>query len=76
MSDAPGAARALLAAAVGLEIDQIPEDASIFTFEAWDSLAHARIVLGIEEAIGHALPPEQLFEIDSLQSIARALAAD
>ena len=35
----------------------IPDDVRIGTFERWDSLAHLRLVLAIEQKIGRQLDP-------------------
>lgn len=66
-------ARRLLAGALALPEDRIGADASIDTLEAWDSLAHMRLVLAIEQELGRELPPDRIAGIASLADIAAAL---
>ena len=67
-------ARALLADALGLPPDQVPDDAAIGQCPSWDSLGHMRLILALEEALGRDLPPETLLSVTSLPSVARVLA--
>lgn len=66
-------ARALLAAALELDPAALGADASIATLEAWDSLAHLRLVQAIEQAIGGELPGEAIVEIASLADVTAVL---
>ena len=50
-------ARALLADAIGAEPALVPQDARIGVFERWDSLAHLRLILAVEQHIGRQLDP-------------------
>ena len=68
-------ARRLMAEAMELEPDEIGEHAAIGELEAWDSLAHMRLILIIEEHLGKPLPPETVVEIGSLDDVVVALAA-
>ena len=70
---ANGRARAVLAAALEIEPESIGEDASIGTLEAWDSLAHLRLVQALERELGRELPAEHIFAIGSLADIAAVL---
>ena len=66
-------ARQLLAAALEIDASQIGPDAAIGTLEAWDSLAHLRLMQAIEQAIGGELPAESIVGIASLADVAAAL---
>lgn len=66
-------ARRLLAGALAISEDRIGTDASIETLEAWDSLAHMRLVLAIEQELGRELTPDRIAGIGSLADIAAAL---
>jgi acyl carrier protein len=66
-------AKALLADAVSCETAAIPDDVRIGGFDAWDSLAHLRLVLGIEQKIGRLLDADEAIRIESLQDIAALL---
>jgi acyl carrier protein len=69
----PDRARLLLAEAVNCEAAAIPDDVRIGGFAAWDSLAHLRLVLGIEHKIGRQLDADEAIRIGSLQDIAALL---
>ena len=66
-------ARVILAAALEIDLAAVGPDASIATLEAWDSLAHLRLVQAIEQAIGGELPAEAIVEIASLTDVTVAL---
>lgn len=48
-------------------------DDSMATLPAWDSLAHAAVVLEIEAAIDRQLTGEEIASIDSVRSVATLL---
>ena len=79
MSDGDGAARALaveiVGGALGLEPDQLPVDAGIGRSERWDSLAHVRIILAIEERLKRPLAPDEVIAIADLSDVERILGA-
>ena len=66
-------AKQLLAEAVNREAAAIPDKVRSGGFEAWDSLAHLRLVLGIEQKIGRQLDADEAIRIESLQDIAALL---
>lgn len=68
------AARSLLAEALGLPEQDLPADPRLGAFDRWDSLAHARILLLLEERIGKMLDAEEAASIESLEGIAATLA--
>jgi acyl carrier protein len=69
-------ATALLGAVLDLPAKAIPDDAAIGTFEPWDSLAHMRLILAIEDAVGAPLAPEAIVDLASLRDVASALEND
>jgi acyl carrier protein len=73
MMTGPDQARLLLAEAVHCEATAIPDDVRIGGFAAWDSLAHLRLVLGIEQKIGRQLDADEAIRIESLTDIAALL---
>jgi acyl carrier protein len=73
MSGSLEQARALLAEALGLAPEALPDDAAFESVEAWDSLAHLRLVLGLEARLGTELEPEAIVAIASLRDVARLL---
>ena len=66
-------AKALLATALEIDAATLPPDASIATLEAWDSLAHLRLVQALEKELGHELPAEHIFAIATLADVAAML---
>jgi acyl carrier protein len=66
-------ARQLIADAMNVTADLVPDDARIGRFERWDSLAHMRLVLAIERRIGRELDPDEALRIESLADIAGML---
>lgn len=73
MSDNIAAGRQLLAGALQVSTESIPDTASIGTFEAWDSLAHVRVMTAIEEAIARKLTTEEIVKIAGLADIVALL---
>jgi len=67
-------ARALLAEALGVTTDELPEHARIGAVERWDSLAHARLLIGLEEVLDRQLDPNETARIESLADVADLLA--
>jgi acyl carrier protein len=66
-------ARDLLAEAVGLPASAIPDDAGFAEVERWDSIAHMRLMLALEEKIGREVTAEETMALFSLPEIARFL---
>lgn len=66
-------ARVLAAEAIGVPADLLRDDAAIGSLEAWDSLAHMRLLLAIEEALGRELTPEEAANVLSLADVERLL---
>ena len=69
----PERAKKLLAGAVNCDPSAVPDDVRIGSFERWDSLAHLRLVLAIEDEIGRQLDPDESVRIGSLADIAALL---
>jgi acyl carrier protein len=67
-------AKKLLAEAANCDPATIPDEVRIGGFERWDSLAHLRLVLAIEQQIGRELDPDELVRIETLVDIAMLLA--
>jgi acyl carrier protein len=67
-------ARALVASALGLEIDEVGPDATTESLDAWDSLGHMRISAEIEKRIGRPLTGEEILALASVRGVAAHLA--
>jgi acyl carrier protein len=66
-------ARRLLASAVQMETDEIPDDAAIGRLGSWNSLAHMRLIMAIEEHMGSPLEPDAVVSIASLADVIKIL---
>lgn len=73
MTDQRNQARTLLADAISADLALIPPEARIGAFERWDSLAHMRLILALEECIGRPLDPDEAVAIECLDDVARIL---
>lgn len=75
MTDNCRAGRELLANALELDAETIGPDASIDTVETWDSIAHMRLILTIEERLQRSLGPAEVADIFSVRDIDQLLKA-
>ena len=76
MNDGLWRARMILAEATNVGPEELDENASMATLEEWDSLAHMRIILAVEEFLGRQIAPETLIEIASVKDIAEIIGGD
>ena len=66
-------ARSLLAAAMEMEVADIADDAAISRLDSWDSLAHMRLILALEEHMGAELTPDTVVGLGSLVDVVTVL---
>lgn len=74
-NDFRAAAKQLLAAALQLEVAEVEDDAAIGVTDRWDSLAHMRLIMGIEEHMGKPVDTDAMVAIENLDSVEAILAA-
>jgi acyl carrier protein len=67
-------ARELLAGALNLPEQQVDSSTMIGVTQQWDSLAHMRLMLALEEALGSELEMEAVVNIASLLDVETMLA--
>jgi acyl carrier protein len=67
--------RTLVADALQLPLEAVPEDASSETLEAWDSLRHLDVIMAVESATHLSFPTAEIVEMTSLEKIEAALAS-
>jgi acyl carrier protein len=67
------AAAQVLAGALMMDEGAVPRDARLGRIEQWDSLAHARLLLALEEKLHRQLTTDEAVGIESLDDIARLL---
>ena len=70
---AHAAAIQLLAGALMMSEREIPPNARLGRIEQWDSLAHARLLLALEEKLRRQLTTDEAVALESLDDIARLL---
>jgi len=63
-------AKSIIAKALEIPIETIPDDANIENLEPWDSIGHVKIILLMEELCGKQLDPSLLSELYDIKSIA------
>lgn len=73
MNDHAETAREILAGALEISTSSIPTDASIDNLAAWDSIAHMKLIMVIEERLQRALEPQEVADVFSLEDVARLL---
>ncbi len=66
-------ARTILAEALNLETAAIDAEASIMTLEAWDSLAHMRLIAAVEDDLAVQLEPDAIVSIASLADVVKII---
>ena len=62
-------AREFLAEVLCIGLDELPENPSPETIEDWDSLAHAEIIIALEDKIGRELDAAEIAAIEKLEDI-------
>lgn len=67
-------ARELLAAALNLPEQDVDNSTMIGVTQQWDSLAHMRLMLALEEALGSELDMEAVVNIASLSDVEATLS--
>ena len=69
------AAQALLAQAFLVDPDSVGTDVAIGGDERWDSLAHMRLMLALEDRLGRRLEPAEIEAVTCVTDIAQLLGA-
>ena len=59
----------IIAKALGVSEESITAETNLVTTTEWDSLAHFRIVLSLEERLGRALDPAEIITLVDFASI-------
>lgn len=65
--------RTLIAQALSIAPDKVSQDTSLTTTSAWDSLAHFRLVLALEEVLARKLSPPEILALTDVQAVAHIL---
>lgn len=67
-------ARNFLASILEVPVDEVPNDADIMTYSAWDSLVHLRLMLAIEDHTGVKIDPAKAGSLFSIVEIDEMLS--
>ena len=62
-------AASLLAEILERPLGSVPDDASIHNFPAWDSLAHVKLMLKLEEVSGRPVDPGRIAMLIDLKAV-------
>ncbi len=73
MSDTLTAAKQLVAEALEVEVTEIEDESNLDNLEAWDSLAHMRVVQGLEEKLGGTLSAHDIVSIYGVSDVVEIL---
>ena len=68
-SNARPTAAAILAEILERPLGSVPDDASIHNFPAWDSLAHVKLMLKLEEMSGRPVDPGRIAMLIDLKAV-------
>ena len=67
--------RAFVAEHFGVPVESVTRETTADDIEAWDSMAHAEIVLGLEDEYGVEFEPAELVSMENVGALADTLAA-
>ena len=71
--EAAATARSVLARALQLDESEVSPTTSMSTSDRWDSLAHMRLILELEAALGRELSSEEMLAIECHDDIVRLI---
>jgi len=66
-------ARELLADALGLDLEDVSDAATMESVSVWDSLQHLSVITAIEAELAVTLTPEEVPAINSVSAIAHLI---
>ncbi len=67
-------AKAVIADALSIDLLQVTDDAGLATTAQWDSLAHFRLVLALEERLQRKLNPIEIVSLVDVAAVATLVA--
>jgi len=74
MNSSTDKATLLVAQALMLTPEEVSPDTALGATPQWDSLAHMRLILSLEEYLGRQLNPEAIISITTLSDVNNILA--
>ena len=67
-------AKKILAKALNVEVEKIPDSATLHDLEQFDSLTFEKLVLEIQRFLGHEIDVLELLKMHSVEDLAALLA--
>lgn len=67
--------KAVFAAVFGIDADGLTDDDSPSTLEAWDSVAHIRLVMALEAEFDIEFTPDEIGELVSVGAVRKRIGA-
>ena len=59
----------VLATALQIDVADVSQDMALGVTERWDSLAHMRFIMALEENLGRPIETEEMLSIEDIPSI-------
>lgn len=59
----------IIANSLGIPVDSVSDNLAIGDIEQWDSMGNMAIISALEESLGIEFPLDDLFELNSVDSI-------
>ncbi|WOF73884.1 acyl carrier protein [Parvibaculaceae bacterium PLY_AMNH_Bact1] len=60
---------AVISEELGCSVTEITSETTAEDVNGWDSLAHARLIMALEDTLGVRFPGEKLFELDCIDDL-------
>ena len=67
-------AKDLLAQSLQIDIAEVTEDMALGVSDRWDSLAHTRLILALEEKLGRPIETDEMLSIENYQTLVDILS--
>lgn len=68
-------AESIIAGALGIDASRVDGSMGLAVTPEWDSLAHFRLVLAVEDALQRKLDPAEIVSLTNLASVAALIQA-
>jgi acyl carrier protein len=59
----------VLAEALQIDVSEVSQEMALGVTERWDSLAHMRLIMALEEQLGRPIETEEMLSVEDIPSI-------
>jgi acyl carrier protein len=59
----------VLAEALQIDVSEVNQEMALGVTERWDSLAHMRLIMALEEQLGRPIETEEMLSVEDIPSI-------